>query len=243
MLDPIVVYGALRVPTYSLSLTLALALTLVSAVRSHQRTATLIDVGLAALLIGLIGARLEYVLLAWGHFAAHPDEIARLDMGGLGWHGAVIGGYAGMAIMARWRGLDQRDVLRAFAWALPLLAAGAWIGCGAAGCAYGREVDTLANYPAWLVWEARDVYGILAPRYNTAGFGVLLSLIAALVGALSGADRRFWTMLALISAGMFGIGFIRADASPLIAALRADQLLDVLFFLAAVRLRALAPVR
>ena len=236
MLDPILIFGAFRIPVYSLLLAAALMMTIAAgAFRSRYRPAQVIDVALGAILFGLIGARIEYVLLSWDHFGAHSDEIARFDLGGLGWHGAVIGGWIGLTLVSRWRGLDQREMLRCFAWALPVIALAAWVGCAAAGCAYGREVDTLANYPDWLVWEARDVYGILAPRYSTARFGVILAFVTAAVGVITRGDRRFPAMLMILSAGMFAIGFVRADVSPLIAGLRADQVLDAIFVVWAVQ--------
>jgi phosphatidylglycerol:prolipoprotein diacylglycerol transferase len=236
VLDPVLYFGAFRLPVYSLMLLVAVVTAFVSAVyRSPYRFAQVIDVALAAVVLGLIGARLEYVALTWDYFAAHPDEILRLELGGLGWHGAVLGAYAGMALMARWRGLDRRELLSRGAWALPLIALAGWVGCAAAGCGYGREVDTLANYADWLVWETRDVYGILAPRYATARFGVALAVVVALVGTLTRRERRVWVMLALLSAGMFGIGFLRADAAPLVSGLRADQVLDAVFLVMAVQ--------
>lgn len=233
MLDPVLFFGAFRISTYSLMLVGGLAASAWIGIARANRRAALIDAAVAALILGVIGARLEYVLLTWDHFATRMDEIPRFDLGGLGWHGAVIGGYVGMTLAARLRGLDRRETLRRFAWALPLLACAAWIGCGAVGCAYGREVDTLANYPAWLAWEARDVYGILAPRYSTARFGAILALFTALIGLRVRPERRFWVLLTLFSAGMFAVGFLRADAAPVIAGLRADQLIDAIFALVA----------
>lgn len=232
MLDPVFIFGAFRIPVYSLMLTLALVIALVlSFRRAPYCRAQIIDAGIGALFGAVIGARLEYVALSWDYFAAHVDEITRWDAGGLGWHGAVIGGLVGVWLIGRWRGVDPRWMRARFAWVIPLVALGAWIGCAAAGCGYGREVDTLANYPDWLVWEARDVYGNLAPRYSTARFGVIVGLIAAGIGLLvRGGERRFWALLAVVSAGMFAIGFARADASPMVAGLRVDQLLDTLMF-------------
>jgi prolipoprotein diacylglyceryltransferase len=93
-------------------------------------------------------------------------------------------------------------------------------------------VDTLANYPPLVVAELPDVYGIPAPRYNTQGFGLVLALLVFGLtvwlfrrGLWSG--QRFWLVLALLSVGMFGIGFLRADYALIIANLRADQWLDL----------------
>src|SRR5690606_38377072 len=102
----------------------------------------------------------------------------------------------------------------------------------AANCGFGAEVNTLANYPPLVVAELPDVYGIPAPRYNTQLFGLVLALLALGLtiwlfrrGLLVG--RRFWLVLALLSAGMFAIGFFRADYALQVADLRADQWLDL----------------
>jgi hypothetical protein len=77
------------------------------------------------------------------------------------------------------------------------------------------------------------VYGIVAPRWNTPLFGVALAVLVGLVmlacawrGWARG--RRVWLALALLSAGMFALGFVRGDSSPILLNLRADQILDLL---------------
>lgn len=126
--------------------------------------------------------------------------------------------------------------------ALPLIGLGGWIGCLAAGCGYGREVDSLANYPRWMTSELVDVFGIVAPRFNTPYFGIALSLLGLLLVLLSvlwrwrsastsPTGQRFWWLLAFMSAGMFIIGFYRADHSFIFLGLRADQILDVMMSL------------
>ena len=61
----------------------------------------------------------------------------------------------------------------------------------------------------------------------------LILLIVSLVLIRRGwlKKRRFWLLLALLSAGMFGISFFRGDYAVVIAGMRADQVLDVVFFL------------
>jgi prolipoprotein diacylglyceryltransferase len=189
---------------------------------------------IAALAAGMAGARLEHVLLHWGYFSANIAEALDPRRGGLGWHGAVLG--ALLALATGWRLLPAarrpfatwNALLASLAPTLPLLMLAAWAGCGAAGCGYGAEVLTLADYPPLLVAELRDVYGIIAPRFNTSLLG---GACAILIAALLMARRRgsFWLTLLLASAGMFVIGYVRADTVPALGSLRADQLLDVLF--------------
>lgn len=190
-----------------------------------------LDAYLLILIAALIGARIEHVLLHWDYFANAPAEITNLNTGGLNWHGAVLAGLLGLALAARWRKFDAWRLRDSLTLVLPLLAFGAWWGCGASHCAYGREVTTLADYPAWVAAETADVYGIVAPRYNTQPFGMLLALLVLGVTVLLMRRDwlpgcRFWLVLALLSAGALGIGFFRDDPMPLVVGLRADQWLD-----------------
>lgn len=185
------------------------------------------DLALAGLAGAVIGGRALHVLLNWDYFNAHFNEALSLYAGGLNWHGAL----AGVWVYARFRPSDPK-LLDALALILPVLALAAWAGCGAVGCGYGAEVPTLADYPAFAVSESRDVYGILAPRWNTPLFGMALAALVGLImlictgrGWLTG--RRFWLALALLSGGMFALGFLRGDAAAHGFGLRADQLLDL----------------
>jgi phosphatidylglycerol:prolipoprotein diacylglycerol transferase len=246
MPTPYTTVGFWTLQTYTLALTLGIgASTVYCLFRVRQRPGPLVDVGLAALVAGLLLARLEHVLLNWNYFAYNVSEALQLNAGGLDWHGALLGALIGGTVVARWRRVNTRDLLDAMTLGLPLMAHAAWYGCWAANCAYGVEVDTLAHFPAWAVSEAADIYGIAEPRYNTQIFGLWLTgalfLVAVIVlwqGWLAGA--RFWLILALFSAGMFVIGFFRGDDAPVLNGLRLDQWLDAIVGAVSFQLSALS---
>lgn len=237
MPDSTFTFLSFRIPVYSFALLLGvICACLIGLRRTSLRLTVLVDAALAASALALVGARLEHVLLNWSYFSTNVDEALRPSAGGLGWHGALLGALVGVALVGRWRGFSLSAVLDTISPALPLLAFAGWFGCWAAVCAYGAEVDTLAHYPVFAAAETRDVYGIVAPRYNAQVFGMaltvglfLLSLLLVRLRWL--AQRRFWLLLALLSVGMFVIGFFRGDASLIIVSLRRDQLLDITFFL------------
>ena len=232
---PYTTLGPITLPTFMLLLALAVAAAAgLLLYRAPMRPAAAADCGLAALVGAAVGARAAHVLLNLDYFAGAPAEALRLSAGGLSWHGAVAGGLAGLGLGARWRGVDAAALFDRLALALPLAAFAVWWGCLGAACGYGVEVDTLARYPAWMVAELPDVYGLPAPRYRTQAFGMALSAaLLALALLLAGRGwlrgRRFWLLLLLFSAGMFAIGFVRADHTPAAAGLRADQWLDLAF--------------
>jgi phosphatidylglycerol:prolipoprotein diacylglycerol transferase len=230
------------------SVTLAALIGLIAAaalsvwlLRGRVPALRVLDVTLAAAFGAVIGGRALYVLTSWPDFSASPGDILRLTAGGLDWHGAVIGAIVAAWIACRWRAIPFERAATVGALVLPVLMILLWQGCGGWGCAYGREVDSLAGYPALLVAERRDLFGLPAPRYDTptlgALWGVLLVVIAAALNLFTRwpGSRRLGLMIALCSLGMFILGFVRGDTAPILAGLRVDQWFDLgLCILAAV---------
>lgn len=234
MFESQIILGPWTFTTYSLALTLGILLAGALLVAPAPRPALgrRIDAALLALVLGLIGARLLHVVLHWDYFFNRLDETLRIEAGGLDGRGAILGAVLGLAWGARWSGLALRPLLDRAALALPLLALVGWWACGAAACAYGYEVATRADYPAWLTWEARDIYGLIAPRFAVQPLGMglagaLLGLLLLLTGMGWLRGRRFWLALLLYALGSFALGFLRADDVLFFAGLRAEQALDL----------------
>ena len=244
LMNPILVEAGpftLRAYTAWLSVGMLLGLGAIAwAARRYASNAPVrwLDVALAALAAGIVGARALHVALEWAYFADHRAEI---------WRVWKVAGVAGRADARRPRRAGDDAPARvplgswtdALAVAWPLGMIGAWGGCRAAGCGYGHEVRTLADWPAWAVAELPDVYGVIAPRLDVqlAGAvysGALLALVLLLAwrGWLSG--LRFWLILALSGFGLYFIGFFRADPAARLLDRRADQVLDLAVALLAV---------
>jgi phosphatidylglycerol:prolipoprotein diacylglycerol transferase len=243
LLPPVVYIAGNTVRTYSFVLALAILLAfdwVIAAVRPSERGRAA-NACLLALAGGLLLARLEYVLIQWGYFGTATHEIFEFAAGGLGWHGALVGGWLGVWLGWRiWRLQTPFAVLSAaLAPAIPVFMFAGWLGCAAAGCGYGAEVRTLADYAPLVAAELPDVYGILAPRWNTPLYGMVWAgavfavVVAGVTRWFALTAAGFWTTLALCALGMFMIGYARADVVPFVAGLRADQWLDLALFAAA----------
>jgi prolipoprotein diacylglyceryltransferase len=189
-------------------------------------------VWLAGIAGGLLVGRAVHVALNWAYFELERGEIWQLNAGGQDWRGAFLGALLGMWLMARLRDVPFDALLDGLAPVLPMIALAGWWGCGAAHCAYGKEVENLSFYPAWQVWEEADIYNLIAPRYATQRLGMILAW-AALVIVLAVMWRgwlkwrRLWLALVLIAAGMFALGFLRGDYAVLLGGLRLGQWLDL----------------
>ena len=241
-MNPILIEaGPLTLRAYTAWLGGGLLLALgVIAWRGEQRApgaaARWLDVALAALAAGVVGARLLHVALEWDYFADRLGEIPRVWLGGLAWHGGVLLALPVALVAVRWRRVPLAAWTDALALGWPLAMFAAWTGCRTAGCAYGYEVRTLADWPAWMVAELPDVYGVVAPRLDVQLAGAvfsaaLLALVLLLTwrGWLSG--LRFWLVLALSGLGLYLLGFFRADPAATLLDRRADQVFDLMILL------------
>lgn len=240
---PTTQFGPIDTQTYTFLLGVSITMSMVvvtAAYRRHYVTSlgAVVDVLLAMFIGGLIVGRGFHVAMNRVYFEAHTDEITRIGAGGLDWHGAVIGALVVGYGMARLRRVRWSVLLNPLALMLPVIGFAAWWGCGANHCAYGAEVDNLSNYPSFLVWEARDIFNIVAPRYATQRFGMmwcagLLILLLVLVRldkrrTLSGV-RRFALSTLLVALGTFWMGQLRGDYAVSHLGLREDQWLDLVF--------------
>lgn len=219
--------------TIAIALGILLSGTLIFfSLRRQHHPRTIPDLYIVMLLTALVAGRAFYVLTHLGYYQLHPSEITRLDQGGLGWHGVVWGNLLVLWAFAHHQRRSFIGLLNAFAPALPILMFSAWWGCHAASCSYGQEVQNMSQYPPWMVWEGRDIYGLLVPRFYTQSIGTLLAFALLVIERLMARSEslqsyRFGLMLVLVSVGMFGIGFMRGDAVLSAIGLRSDQLLDL----------------
>jgi len=216
-----------------------IALILIIAARRKERINAWLDVIVAAVIGGVIGARAVHVWLNWAYFAAHTDQIAVYSSGGLDWHGAIGLGLLCAIIAAVVRHVPLKPLSGAFALAFPIGAMAVWLACAASASAYGAEVRTLADFPSWLVIESPDVYGTIAPRLNLSPIGIVLAMILLLIVMTLTALRHFeglqlWFALAFYALSMAVMDFFRADYVAIWFGRRGDQILDLVVALIAI---------
>ncbi len=218
----------------SLAVIGGLGLTWLQAKRRGLPPAQTLDVALVALAVGVIGARLGYVVLHWVYFQQHFGEAIRWWRGGLDWHSGLMAGLLGTVIYGRYKQLPVRQVLDAYAPGLAVGCALGWLACHTAGCAYG--IPVWPDQPLWfLAADLPDSLGIQEPRVAVQLLGagwaaiVLLGIGAWLVVGRHGSTpgARFALFMCLYSAGMFALGFVRGDEMTRLGSLRLDQWVDL----------------
>lgn len=196
------------------------------------------DLGLLALAVGLIGARVGHVLANWEYYSERWLAILDLRDGGLAWHGGLAAGLLALAVVAALQRSSEPGFVLRLPQMLALLLAplavgllGGWLACLLAGCAYGRAVAPPQRFytPDW-----PDSYGVLAFRLPSQLLGILLALLLLLLA--KPLRRRPGLFLVLLGLGQLMITWTRGDQTVSWGPLSATQWIDILLILTGVAL-------
>ena len=222
--------GALDVRWYGLMVVLAVVAVIGFALLEAKRTGfsldVIWDVGLWAVVGGILGSRLLHIIDQWEFYISHPDQF--LNFAGLAVWGAVLG--AGVAILIY--GLIKKVSF----WKLGDLAAPGAIlgqaigrvGCVVNGCCYGLTCD-LPISVVYLNPNSYAPHGIpLYPTqifhfiWNVIGFAILWAVRKKMkpVGSL------FMLWLIIFSLGDFVIRFYR-ESTLFMFGLPQAQVIDI----------------
>ncbi len=203
-----------------------------SARRRELEPVQTLDASLVAALGGLGGARAVYVAANWTYYGDRLRRALRPWDGGLGWHGALVGGLIALLVYCAIRRTSPKLMLDALTPGIALLAICTWLGCLLNGCAYGLETYPGQGLPWTLSLELPDLYGIWTPRVALQLLAAAWSGVVLVAVVVAGRRARFdglafplW--LALYSLGSFGLGFLRAGETLSIAGWRVDRVADL----------------
>ncbi len=99
------------------------------------------DLGIFVILLGVIGARLYYVIFQWDYYRENPGEILAIRNGGLAIYGGILAGLLATYIFSRVKKIKFMTILDCLAPAVPLAQAiGRW-GNFINGEAHGGPTD------------------------------------------------------------------------------------------------------
>lgn len=170
-----------------------------------------VEAGMWVLLGTLVGSRALYVAVSWLYYKDHLLESLQFFRGGLGWPGALAGGLLALAGFAALNHISLAELADSLVPLLAALSVSAWLGCWAAGCAYGIASND------WWSLPAPDEWGVITNRWPVQILGALLTVgWFALVESLAGPARLKPGYRALLS--LLGLSLILLAA----AWLRAD---------------------
>lgn len=233
---PVVQIGGLAIQTPGLVMLLAVWVVLWLAAREAGRLGldgeAVYNAGFVTLVVGLLSARLIYILLHLPAYLANPADIISLDLGSFApLPGAAIGLLAGVAFIAQ-RRLPWAPLVDAVA---PALAAGLALWSVAAllgGTSYGRPADL-----PWAItlWGARrhptQIYELLAAL-------VILAILWWVRGRQAYPGQVFLLFVALYGGARLFLEAFRADSWLLPGGLRGAQVIGLVALVIALAMMA-----
>ena len=160
--------GSFVVHTYGVVLMLAFLVALGRTYAVAKRQAdpgippdSILDVGIWMIVVGVLGARLLFVIIGWHDYSRAPDfpgNIFKVWEGGLSFHGGLIGGIAALLTYCLIKRLSILKVADLFTPSVMIAYAIGRVGCFLNGCCYGA--------PTTMPWGVRfldDGTGQLTP--------------------------------------------------------------------------------
>lgn len=180
---------------------------------------------LIAMVGGLAGARIAYVIANWPQYASRWTEIIRIDHGGLVYYGGLLGAAAALSLHAVASKIPWRRYADFIITALPLGHAFGRIGCFMNSCCYGRS---MVDGPDW--WGGRWPVQLFESVVNLAIYAVLTWLYVRrpIPGMV------FATYLAAYPAARFALEFLRGDERASLGGLHVAQWVSLMLVMTGV---------
>ncbi|HEY5493246.1 MAG TPA: prolipoprotein diacylglyceryl transferase [Candidatus Anoxymicrobiaceae bacterium] len=165
--------GGLTVYSYGVMLAVGfIVATLVARYRfklQYKNPDIILDFVLAAVVGGIVGARLFYVIGNWSEFRGHLGKIFSINMSGLVFYGGLVLGLALVVAVGFWKKVKFWSIMDLAGLCLPLGLAFGRVGCFLNGCCYGK--------PTTLPWGITfPTVAPLVARHPTQLYELVLDL-------------------------------------------------------------------
>lgn len=227
-LDPILVhYGNGGIHWYGVIIAAGVLLALLMCSRLYKGRGRdpeeLVDFLLWALPIGIVGARLYYVIFSWEDYAGRPMAVFEIWNGGLAIYGGIIAGLITALVFCRIKGLSFPEFADI---CMPGVALGQCLGRwgnfvngeahgGETALPWGMSIDGAAPVHPTFLYES---------LWSLAGMIILIIIVKKCLTPGSG----FFAYLIWYGAGRFFIEGLRTDSLYLVPGLRVSQLVAVI---------------
>ncbi|MHB8637886.1 MAG: prolipoprotein diacylglyceryl transferase [Fimbriimonadaceae bacterium] len=116
----------------------------------------LTDALIVTLIVGILGARLAYIIQEVPYYAKHPGELFSIQMAGITSFGAIVVGLGYLFFWARRRGVNPLTLFDCIGPPFLVASAIGRVGCLLNGCCYGGLCDAslpwkirVAEAPGW----------------------------------------------------------------------------------------------
>jgi phosphatidylglycerol:prolipoprotein diacylglycerol transferase len=233
MFNDLLKIGPVTIHGYGLMIGIGILCALLGAdkrAKSKGLNASIIySLGISALIIGFVCAKLLYCIVDIGEFMNNP--MAVLSGNGFVVYGGLIGGILTAAFCCKFK---KVSFLKYFDLAAPSIALAQGfgrIGCFLAGCCYGRETDSCIGIVFHKSLFAPNQIRLIPTQLISSAGNFLIAIILLLYdrkGSRSGKTGALY--LALYSVGRFVIEFFRNDYRGNVGMLSTSQFISIIVF-------------
>lgn len=228
-------FGPFKIYSYGLAVACAFLVAAYLASREARRqnfpAEKMLNLCLYAVIAGIIGARLLYVLQNYNFYLQYPQKIIMLYRGGLSFYGGLILATIFVIVYLKRQNLPIAQNLDIIAPYLALAQSIGRIGCFFNGCCYGKP--TTAFFAVYFPGENIPRHPV--QLYNSLN---LLLIFVLLRTVQSKADKRakiggriFLLYCLFYSLMRFFMEYLRGDNLRIFANLTAHQLISIFIFL------------
>jgi phosphatidylglycerol:prolipoprotein diacylglycerol transferase len=190
---------------------------------AHQK---IFDIGLYAILSGIIGARFLHILLEFQHYVNRPFDAILINRGGLAFHGGLLTG-----ILAAWFFIERNKMplwktADIFAPYIALGQAIGRIGCFLNGCCYGRPTNLAIG-----IHLPGHMFRLHPVQLYSSIFLILVFVLLKKVYKNKRFDGAvFFSYLIMFSFGRFFVDFFRGDLRTILFGLTTSQFISIGIF-------------
>lgn len=232
-IGPVTIYG------YGLMIGIGILICIIMGMKRAKKYGlkedAVIDIALAGLLVGWLGAKILYVIVEWKAFLADPMSV--LGTEGFVVYGGITAGVLAAMVYCRRKGYQFLEYFDLLAPSVAVAQGFGRIGCFMAGCCYGRETDSVLGvvFPIGSIAPA-GVKLLPTQLFSSAGdFGIMLALLWHYKRRKHIGDTGFVYML-LYGVGRFVIEMFRSDNRGEVGVLSTSQFISIFIVAAALAL-------
>jgi phosphatidylglycerol---prolipoprotein diacylglyceryl transferase len=190
-----------------------------------------IDIAIAMIISGIIGARFFYILSNLKFYVSNPIEILELSKGGLVWYGGFLSALVTLIIYIRKKSLAFWTVTDLIAPYIALAQAFGRIGCFLNGCCYGPEVPK--NFFFAVTFPGEHAARLPTQLISSISLFIIYLLLRRLQDKKMFAGGVFLAYCILYPLYRFLVEFLRADNPRIFLNLTISQLISIAIFLPA----------
>lgn len=194
-----------------------------------------IDIAIAGLLFGFVGAKLLYVIVEWKAFLTDPASV--LGTEGFVVYGGITAGVLTGMVYCKRKKLVFLEYFDLVAPCIALAQGFGRIGCFLAGCCYGRETTSALGvvFPDGSIAPA-GVKLLPTQLFSSAGDFVIMAILLWHYKRRKHVGDTGYVYMLLYGVGRFVIEMFRSDNRGAVGSLSTSQFISVFIVAAAVLL-------